>query len=57
MEDTCKKAEWPYDEAEAEKAFKEADLNSDERIDPDELLKTLYGVFIISLELALLGKH
>jgi len=29
IEDTCKKAGWLYNEAEAEKAFKDSDLNED----------------------------
>jgi len=52
VQDTCKKSGWPYDAAEAEKAFKEADLNSDQGIDPDELLRLLYGIFILILEIA-----
>jgi len=52
VQNTCKKSGWPYDEAEAEKAFKEADLNSDQGIDPDELLRLLYGIFILILEIA-----
>jgi len=29
IKDTCKKSGWPYNEADAEKAFKDADLNED----------------------------
>jgi len=52
IEDTCKKSGWPYDKAKAEKAFKDADLNEDGRIDSDELLKTLHDIFILYLEIA-----
>jgi Ca2+-binding EF-hand superfamily protein len=52
MVDTCNRMGWPYNEAEAEKAFKNADLNEDQRIDANELLKAMYGLFILTLETA-----
>ena len=47
---------WPYDPLEAEKSFVETDLNSDGIIDPEELLRAMYDIYTVFLELALADK-
>jgi hypothetical protein len=42
---------------EAEKSFHDSDLNGDGIIDPDELLKAMYEIYIFLLEIALAERN